>query len=140
MPQDVIITHEFPVSAERVFAALDDHANMGRWLGTRVSVVKSGEGGGVGTVRRIHGPLVAVDEEVIERTAPYYLVYRIVRGVPGLRFHRGEIRVEPRSDGRSFVRWQVQFEARSRALTRLILPIIGFALGRGLARLEGQLA
>jgi uncharacterized protein YndB with AHSA1/START domain len=139
VPKDIIITHDFAVPAERVFAALDDHANMGRWLGTRVSVVKSGQDGGVGTVRRIHTPLVPVDEEVIERTAPYYLVYRIVRGVPGLRFHRGEIRVEPRCDGHSWVHWRVQFEARSQALTSLILPIIGFALGRGLHKLEGQL-
>jgi uncharacterized protein YndB with AHSA1/START domain len=137
--KDIVITHEFAVPAERVFAALDDHANMGRWLGTRVSVVKSGQDG-VGTVRRIHAPLLSIDEEVTERTAPYYLVYRIVRGVPGLSFHRGEIRVEPRADGCSRVRWQVQLDVKPSALTGMILPMIGFALGRGLRELDHQLS
>ena len=140
MPNNVIITHEFEVPAERVFAALDDHANMGRWLGPRVSVVKQIEGNGVGTVRRIHAPLMAIDEEVTERHAPHHLVYRIVGGLPGVTHHRGEISVEPRTDGRSFVRWQVQLDSVSPKLAALMLRMVEFALRRGLKRLGTQLS
>jgi uncharacterized protein YndB with AHSA1/START domain len=140
VPKEIIVTHEFPVTADRVFAALDDHANMGRWIGTPVSVVTRMADGGVGTVRRVHAPLMAIDEEVTARDVPHRLVYRIVRGVPFMNYHRGEIRVEPRTDGRSYVRWQVEIESALPAGSSLMLFMVGFALRRGLKRLERVLA
>jgi uncharacterized protein YndB with AHSA1/START domain len=137
---DIFLTHEFSSPAERVFAALDDHANMGSWLGSRISVVKRADDGGVGTVRRIHAPLGHFDEEIVERDVPSRMVYRIVSRVPGLSFHRGEIKVDAAGPGRSVVRWHVQIDSKLPGFSGLILRVVGFALKRGLVRLDRQLA
>jgi uncharacterized protein YndB with AHSA1/START domain len=136
----VVLTRTFELPAERLFAALDDHANMGRWLGPRVSLVKRAPDGGVGSVRRVHGGLLNIDEEVVEREVPSRLVYRIVGGLPGVRHHRGEIRVAAEGPRRSSVRWEVEIDAVLPALSMLMLASVRLALGVGLRRLSRQLA
>ncbi len=135
----VHITHEFNSSRERVFGALDDHANMGRWLGSAVTIVKNVDGGGVGTVRRIDAGLAKLDEEIVEREAPSRLVYRIIAGLPFLRHHRGVITVDAVGDARSVVRWDVELEMKIPGLSSLLAKAIASALKRGLARLDRHL-
>ena len=61
MSRPIVVTHTFNVPAERLFAALDDHANMGRWLGTKIDLIKSPPDKGVGSVRRLHLGLQTID-------------------------------------------------------------------------------
>jgi uncharacterized protein YndB with AHSA1/START domain len=136
----VVLTQTFETTPDRVFAALDDHANMGRWLGPRVSLLKRAPDGGVGTVRRVHALLAHVDEEVVEREVPSRLVYRIVGGVPGVSHHRGEIRVMPQGAHHSQVRWEVELESRLPGYAALMLGSVRLALGLGLKRLSRQLS
>jgi uncharacterized protein YndB with AHSA1/START domain len=136
----VVLTQTFPTTPDRVFAALDDHANMGRWLGTRVSLLKRAPDGGVGTVRRVHTLLAQVDEEVVEREVPSRLVYRIIGGVPGVSHHRGEIRVTPHGDHQSQVRWEVEIDSPLPGFATLVLGSVRLALGLGLKRLSRQLS
>ena len=136
----VVLNQDFPFSADRVFAALDDHANKGRWLGTKVSLLKRAPDGGVGTVRRIHAGPVVVDEEVVEREVPARLVYRIITRLPGLSHHRGEILVAARGPARSSVRWEVEVESPLPGVAALMLGTVRFALSRGLKRLSRELA
>jgi uncharacterized protein YndB with AHSA1/START domain len=136
----VILTQDFRAPADRVFAALDDHANMGRWLGPRVSLLKRAPDGGVGTVRRVHAVLTSVDEEVIEREVPSRLVYRIIGGVPGVSHHRGEILVTADGPERSHVRWEVEMNSRLPGYATLMLGSVRLALGLGLKRLSRQLS
>ncbi len=138
--KDVHLIHEFNASQERVFSALDDHANMGRWLGSAVSIVKKVDDGGVGTVRRIDAGVTKLDEEIIEREVPSRLVYRIVSGVPFLAHHRGEITVDSIGDSRSVVRWHVELDIKLPGLSQLLAFAVGGALKRGLERLDRQLA
>lgn len=140
MAHDILLTQRFSAPAERVFAALDDHANMGSWLGSRISLIKRADDGGVGSIRRLHMPFGHIDEEIVEREIPSRLVYRIVNHVPGLRFHRGEVTVERTGAASCLVRWRVQVEAGLPGLSSLLLRIVGFALKRGLANLARQLA
>ena len=111
--------------AERVFAALDDHANMGKWLGSPVSLVKNVADGGVGK-GRYHMTMAAleIDEEILSRDAPRSLSYRVLSGVPMLKHHHGEVRVEALGDTQSRVHWHVEVGASLPGLSSLI----GFAL------------
>jgi uncharacterized protein YndB with AHSA1/START domain len=136
----VVLTQTFPTSADRVFAALDDHANMGRWLGTRVTLLKRAADGGVGTVRRVHAVLTNVDEEVVEREVPSRLVYRIIGGVPGVSHHRGEIQVSAEGPHKSRVRWEVEISSPLPGFATLMLGSVRLALGLGLKRLSRQLS
>jgi uncharacterized protein YndB with AHSA1/START domain len=140
VPSDAIhVSQEFTVSPERVFAALNDHANMGRWLGGHITVVKPAPDGGVGTVRRVHIGPAHFDEEVIEREIPTRLVYRITAGVPFLRHHRGEIKVEPKGTG-SRVTWDVAFVSKLPGMSAPIRAGLGLVLRQGLKKLAKQLA
>jgi hypothetical protein len=139
MANDILVTHDFAVPAERVFAALDDHASMGRWMGGKITLAKRSADGGVGTVRRIHLGVTAIDEEIVERQVPARIVYRIVAGVPFLKHHRGEVHVESRGPTSSQVRWHVDFQSRLPGVSGVLLPGLGAALKQGLKRLERQL-
>lgn len=140
MPNDITIAHDFSAAPELVFAALDDHANMGSWLGGKVTVAKRAADGGVGTVRRIHLGPTNFDEEVVERQVPSRIVYRISRGVPFLRHHRGEIHVQPNGKGGAHVRWNVAFESKLPGVSGPFRSGLGFVLKQGLRRLERRLA
>jgi len=138
--KDIHLSHEFAASRERVFGALDDHANMGSWLGNPVSVVKRMDDGGVGTIRRIDAGVTKLDEEIVEREVPSRLVYRIVAGLPFLAYHRGEITIEPKGDHGSVVRWHVELDTKVPGMSALLGFAVGQALKRGLKRLDRQLA
>jgi uncharacterized protein YndB with AHSA1/START domain len=141
VPNDITIAHEFSSAApELVFAALDDHANMGSWLGGKVTVPQRAPDGGVGTVRRIHLGVTNFDEEVLEREVPSRIVYRISRGVPFLKHHRGEITVEPDGKGGARVRWTVAFESTLPGVSGAFRSGLGLVLKQGLRRLERRLS
>lgn len=138
MKSTIVFGHEFPLPQARVFAALDDHANMGRWLGPRVSIIQQGKDG-IGTIRRVHAPPFPIDEEIIERAAPSFFAYRIVRGVPFVRGHRGEVHVEPLAPTRARVRWHIEIDSPLPGYGAIVLRLVRFVLISGLKRLERQL-
>jgi uncharacterized protein YndB with AHSA1/START domain len=136
----VHIRQDIAAPAERVFAALDDHANMGMWLGPPVSLIKNVADGGVGSVRRIRAAGLAIDEEILSRDAPYSLSYRILSGVPLLKHHHGEVKVEALDETQSRVHWHVEVAAALPGLASLIGLALRATLTRGLRRLNRQLA
>jgi uncharacterized protein YndB with AHSA1/START domain len=140
VPNDITLAHDFKASPASVFAALDDHANMGSWLGGKITVAKHAPDGGVGTVRRVHLGPMNFDEEVIEREVPGRIVYRITRGVPFLRHHRGEIQVAPNGSGGAHVSWNVALELKVPGLSGAIRSGLGLVIKQGLRRLDRKLA
>ena len=140
MSRPIVVTHTFNASAERLFAALDDHANMGRWLGAKIDLIKSPPDKGVGSVRRLHLGLQTIDEEIIEREVPTRIVYRIVRGLFPLSYHRGEIRVASLGPERATAEWSIELDSKIPGLAALVRAGLGFANRRGLGKLERQLA
>lgn len=137
---DILLLHDFASPIERVFAAFDDHANMGRWLGSRISMPHVAADGGVGTVRRIHGPLGYIDEEIVERTPPSRIVYRIINRVPGVRSHQGEVTLIAAGPEQTRVQWYVRIESHVPGVDQVILRVVRFALARGMRELARQLS
>ena len=135
----VHIQKELSASAERAFAALDDHERMGSWLDASITVEKRVPDGGVGTVRRIAiGPL-SFDEEIVAREAPRRIAYRIVRGLPALRHHFGEVSIDPVDEGRCIVHWRIDIESTLPGVSTLMALSLKPALARGLGKLDAQL-
>lgn len=141
MPQArVNVSESFPVPPERLFEIISDHEGMGEWLDARVSIIATGPEGGVGTVRRVAARGLAIDEEVTYFDPPRRLVYRIVRGLPGLRFHRGEMLVEPWGETGSQLTWDVILDSAIPGLPQVMAAVLRPALHDGLARLRSKLA
>lgn len=128
---------KFAASKEDVFAVLSDHANMGSWLGMRVTVPVHTPGGGVGTVRRVHMGPWHLDEEIVEHEPSERMAYRIVAGLPGLRHHRGEVRLAGTDTGCE-LHWHVDVESGIPGLVALLLAPMRFSLGRSLRTLASR--
>jgi uncharacterized protein YndB with AHSA1/START domain len=139
MSRPILVTHTFNVPAERLFAALDDNANMGRWMGARIDLITSPPDKGVGTVRRLHMGLQKIDEQILEREVPKRIVYKIVRGLFPLSYHRGEINVTSLGPQRSSVEWKIDLESKIPGLVALLRAGLGRGIHRGLVTLAGEL-
>lgn len=129
----------FAVPPERLYGVLSDHEGMTRWIGARVSVVRGPADGGVGTVRRVHARGLSIDEEVTYADPPRRLVYRIVRGVPGVRFHRGEVLVEPWGKTGSQLTWDILIDSPVPGLARAMVAALRPAIRAGLSKLRAEL-
>ena len=137
---DVIEIHQrFGASPEEVFAALSDHARMADWLGAKVTLPMLTEGGGVGTIRRIHVGPMHVDEQIVAHEPPARIVYKIVNSVPGITDHEGEVRIAPHPAGGSEVHWLIHIEWALPRVGALASRTIRFGLSRGLRRLASSL-
>jgi uncharacterized protein YndB with AHSA1/START domain len=131
------IVESFAVSPEKLWAAINDHEGMSEWTGARVNII-AGDGG-VGTVRRVRARGLAIDEEVTYLDPPRRMVYRIVGGVPLLRFHRGEMLVEPWGKTGAELTWDIVLDSAVPGFAKLLAAILGPALRDGLSKLRSQL-
>lgn len=129
----------FAVPPDRLWEVLSDHEGMTDWIGARVSVVAGPPDGGVGTVRRVHTRGLALDEEVTYADPPRRMVYRLVRGAPGVRFHRGELLVEPWGRTGSQLTWDILIDSPIPGVARAMVTVLRPAIRAGLARLRAQL-
>jgi len=138
----VTFEESFAVPPEVLFDALLDHEGMSRWLDAKISVVRPPEDGGdgVGAIRRIHAPFGGVDEEVTYVLRPRRIVYRIVRGAPGVRFHRGEILIEPWGETGSQLTWNILLDSAVPGLAALIGAAVRAAFRKGFGKLRALLA
>lgn len=131
----------FDVSAQILWQAATDHANMGSWLGVPVSLLAAPKDVSrePGAVRRLGLGPVTVDEEVTFMDAPNRYIYRITRGAPFFRYHQGTVTVEPRAQG-AVLRWEVVIDSLIPGVAAAFAA--GFTLGidRGLGRLSERLA
>jgi Polyketide cyclase / dehydrase and lipid transport len=139
MTTPITMKHTFSSSAERVFAALNDHDNMGRWLGAKIKLIKPSTHGGVGAVRRLYLGVSTLDEEVIECVEPTRIVYTIVRGLFPLSYHRGEIHVTAVSDASCEVVWTIAIDSKIPLIAPIVRAALKLAIQAGLKRLDGQL-
>jgi uncharacterized protein YndB with AHSA1/START domain len=133
------VIREFAVQSGRVFDALADQDNMGRWLGAKISVPVRGADSLVGTVRRVHLGPVSFDERITSVQPGIAIGYEIGTRLPALVRHRGEVRVSPMDSQRCRVEWDVDLVLSPAFLGAPVLAGLKLLLGRGLGKLERQL-
>ena len=113
---------------EQVFAVYTDYASWGEWAGVG-SAHLAREGvpapNGVGCVRVLGPRFVAVHEEILSFEPPKRMTYRLVKGIPLVRNHFGEVDFSPDGGG-TLVVWRCRFESR--------IPGLGGLLRRAVER------
>jgi hypothetical protein len=83
------------------------------------------------------GP-TTIDEEVVSAEPPRRYVYRIVRGLPGIRYHQGEVCVEPWEGGSSLT-WEITMGSAIPGVAELVLAAVRRGLHDGLKKLGPML-
>lgn len=127
--QQVEVRRRIAGSPEAVFAAYTDHASWGEWAGVgpaRLAREGVPAPNGVGCVRVLGPRFAAAHEEIVSFDAPRRMTYRLVKGVPLLRGHFGEVDFSPAGSG-TLVVWRCRFESR--------IPGLGGLLRRTIARM-----
>jgi len=130
----------YEVAPEALWAVVVDHEGMGDWLDANISVIAGPGDGGVGTVRRIKSGPLTIDEEVTVCDPPRRMVYRIVRGLPLLRYHQGEVRVSPWGDSGSELSWSITVSSAVPFFTEALGAVLRRSLNHGLDQLGQRLA
>lgn len=134
------LVESFAVPPERLWSALADHEGMSEWMGARVTLVAGPKDGGVGALRRVRVRGLEFDEKVTYADPPRRMVYRIVRGLPGVRFHRGEVLVEPWGKTGARLTWDILVDSPLPGVAHAIVAVLRPALRAALARLRAKLA
>lgn len=127
--QRIEITQDLSVPADRAYAFLSEHENLGPLLGARITRVQDGDTArnGVGSVRRLKvGPLPAFEETVTQAVPGELLEYRITKGSP-LKDHLGVLRFAPRGTG-STVTWTITYDAPP-----VLAQVVRLGLSRNIA-------
>jgi uncharacterized protein YndB with AHSA1/START domain len=123
-----------------VWDALIDHEGMVDWSPMRrvtLLVEGSPERNGVGAVRRMAGPGMTLEEEVVDWNPPHWYEYRLTRGAP-IRHHHGRVALEDRGAD-THVRWAVTFAPALPGTGWLIAGALERGLGGMLTRLARRL-
>jgi hypothetical protein len=136
----ITVIESFAVRPDELWNIITDHEGMSDWSGARVSVIAGPSDGGVGTVRRVHTRGLSIDEEVTYADRPRRLVYRVVRGLPIIRFHRGEVLIEPSGSNGSRLTWDILLDSWIPGVAKAITLALEPALRRGLSTLRESLA
>ncbi len=100
--QQVEVRRRIAGTPEDVFAAYTDHASWGEWAGVgpaRLAREGVPAPNGVGCVRVLGPRFAAAHEEIVSFDAPRRMTYRLVKGVPLLRGHFGEVDFSPAGSG-----------------------------------------
>jgi len=133
--QKIVITQNFNERVASVYERLSDHNKLGEVFGVPVKRIKDGRNApnGVGSVRRIAGGPLAVEETVTAAEPNRSIDYRITKGGAPIRNHSGRIEFSEASDG-SRVRWTIEFDAPPVAGPALRV-ILEKGISRGLKRM-----
>lgn len=129
----------FGVPPEELWRVLSDHEGMSEWSGARVSVLAGPSDGGVGTVRRLHIRGLAFDEEITYADPPRRMVYRVRQGAPLLRFHRGELLIEPWGKTGSQLTWDILVRSAIPGLAPAVVTVLRPAIRAAFSRLRARL-
>lgn len=147
-------THEVRVAAEMaappqaVWDRISEHEQTPTWVEAARRVTLTREGAprnGVGAIRVVEfKPRLWSDvrEEITRFEPPRTFEYVLFEGMPALRDHLGRLIVDDLGDGRSRLRWEVDFEFARVHPFRLFLPTFlrdfETVLSRGVNALAGQ--
>ncbi len=136
--------HDSPVPVDRVFAYLTEHEHLGPLFGARVERVKDGDDGhrnGVGSVRRLRVPAVALAppfEVTVTEFVPGELVrFRITKGCP-VRDHEGWMRFSSQPGGGTHVHYEISFRGVLPGIDRVVALGLKRNVARGLKAVDTQ--
>lgn len=125
--QRIQINIDFPAPVEDVFAFFEEHENLQRIFGARISRIKTGTDtpNGKGSMRKLTiRPLPPIEETVTEYKKNERIEYTISNRSP-LKDHYGTMRFSER-DGGTHLDYTIIFESR--------IPLVGGLVKKALER------
>jgi uncharacterized protein YndB with AHSA1/START domain/catechol 2,3-dioxygenase-like lactoylglutathione lyase family enzyme len=120
---------------EQVWQALNEHNDMGRWIGfpeVRRTRDGSPEVNGCGAERLMKGPPGTVVEQITGVESGRVIRYRVIEGSP-FNFHNGEIRLQAAGD-ETRVDWSIRFRSKLPLLGGVLQPMMQKMLDKMLQR------
>jgi hypothetical protein len=132
------IIKDFPVPANRLFAFLGEHENLGIiFAPAKIRRISDGQGArnGVGSAREMRiGPGPSFVETVTDYKENELIEYRITRGSP-LKNHRGVMRFSPVPGG-TRLHYTIEFEGKFPLVAELVKPVLEQGIRRGLNKIR----
>ncbi|MCP4442830.1 MAG: SRPBCC family protein [Aureispira sp.] len=143
------LREEIDAPQQVVWEAAIDHEGMADWLEPleAVQLLRDGKPkNGMGAIRVLMAPIgefANVHERVIYFNPPHSYQYEITKGVPGLEYHLGQVRVHSNGRAASIIEWTIDFEFKYLHPMIIAAPAIvkglEYGLELGLAKLRRQL-
>jgi uncharacterized protein YndB with AHSA1/START domain len=112
--QNIEVERTISASPEQVWDVYTDHAGWKSWSGMKHSslhVAGNPDKNGTGAVRCLGSYGLNAYEEILDFAPPKRMTYRVVKGVPGMTNHLGEVLFEPSGKG-TRVTWRCRFDSR----------------------------
>jgi hypothetical protein len=116
---EVRVGTEIGAPPSAVWDRISGHEDTPSWVEAvkRVTLAREGEPrNGAGAIRVVEfKPRLwsTIHEEITRFEPPHTFEYVLFKGMPGLRDHLGSLIVDDLGDGRSRLRWEVDFEFRT---------------------------
>lgn len=143
------ILEEIDAPQQQTWDAIIDHERMGDWLTPLegVQLLRQGKPkNGMGAIRVLMLPIgefANVHERVVFFNPPHSYQYEITKGVPGLVYHLGQVRVHSNGKNASIVEWTIDLEFKNlhpiRIVAAGIVKGLEFGVKSGLNNLKKQL-
>ncbi len=128
--QTAVIKSYIHAPADRVWAALTDHAGLARRRGVRSArLLRRGteDPNGVGARREVYLGRLRFVEDIVEFEPPHVMEYRVVECSVPLEHELGRIELIPRGQGTE-VHWVTRFRVGlplvGNTLTKLVRPLV----------------
>jgi hypothetical protein len=144
----VLVSSEIAAPPEAVWARVSDHEKTPSWVDIvkKVTIAREGKPrNGLGAIRLVEfkpALWTPVSEEIRAFSPPREFHYAILKGMPGLKDHLGKVIVDDLGQGRSRLRWEVDFVFKSWHPFKLFVPnmlkTFGAALSDGMDKLKAQ--
>jgi len=132
--QKLIITKNFDLPPDRVFAYLAEHENLEAILGAKIKRLSDGTDGtrnGVGTVRSLKvGPMPPFEETVTKVVPDELIEYKITKGSP-MKDHYGIQTFAPNGTGTHFT-WEIGLQSRIPGVDFIVTKALNRSISKGL--------
>ena len=112
--QNVEVRRTVSATPEQVWDVYTNHGSWKSWAGmTHSSLFVAGtpHKNGTGAVRRLGSYGFKAHEEILDFDPPKRMTYRVVKGMPAMKNHLGEVLFEPSGKG-TRITWRCRFDSR----------------------------
>ena len=138
--QRIDLVHDFALPADRVYAYLAEHENLGPLFGAKITRLRDGDTSrnGVGSVRELRvGPLPSFEETVTAAVPGELIEYRITRGGFPVKDHSARMTFTPQGAG-TRLRYEIALGSQVPGLDRVVAAALTRSLRRGLRQVDTQ--
>lgn len=134
---NVVVTQDYSLPVETVFARLSDHNRLSTVLGIPVRRVVDGRTdiNGEGSVRRLGFWPVAIEETVTAVEPNQSIAYRITKGGAPLTNHSGVVTFTKVGNGVR-VQWHISFDAMVPLAGPIVREVLTQGIRLGLRRIK----